>query len=427
MKMPPRPTASPFVRLRAQVGRLAKQLHEGARHTEHVREHLAQHEELSKQVGEDMTQHMDTVRGVERNLNGVSEWWRRHSLRVDKFIRTSDRVPRVVVDEQDVMDRLARIAAGSRPILVGPWTGEVGFELLYWIPFVRWFVEHHGVDRSRLHVISRGGPVSWYRDLTASYTDILTYYSPDQFRSRVAEHSWAKQDHFRQFDREIIRRTLDVLGTRRVSLLHPSLMYRRLKGYWSNRIPLREAISLMSHRRPQMPAPVPGLPAHYVAVRFYFSTCFPDTPANRAIVAQTVAALLTRVHVVFLNTGFRVDDHYDFNPESSHRLHTIDHVMTPERNLEVQTAVIARADAFVGSYGGLAYLPPLYGVPSMAIYSDRTFKSNHLDLANLVYGEVVPGKLFVVDVADCALLRRALLHRTPVMSQDAGAALSPSA
>ena len=27
------------------------------------------------------------------------------------------------------------------PILVGPWLSEVGFELLYWIPLLRWIKE----------------------------------------------------------------------------------------------------------------------------------------------------------------------------------------------------------------------------------------------------------------------------------------------
>jgi hypothetical protein len=175
-----------------------------------------------------------------------------------------------------------------------------------------------------------------------------------------------------------------------------------------------------------MPPPVPGLPTRYVAVRFYFSTCFPDTAANRTIIGETLGALMRQSDVVFLNTGFRVDDHYDFSPESAHHLHTIDHLITPERNLEVQSAVIAGADAFVGSYGGLSYLPPLFGVPSVALYSDRVFKSSHLDLANLIYAEAVPGKLTVLDVADLGLLRRALGGRAPVPVSSSRAA-SPSA
>jgi len=423
MNGPPRPAGSPLARLRAQVGRLGKELLERRRQTEQLmRDHRAQHEELGRNVDVDVTQHSATTRGLESHVHELSGAWRRHSAKASKFI---DRVPRTIVDEQDVMDRLERIAAGTRPILVGPWTGEVGFELLYWIPFVRWFVEHYGVDRGRLHVVSRGGPVSWYQDLTSSYSDILTHYSPEEFRGRTAEQAWAKQHQFRPFDREIVRHTLRGSSRRHVWLLHPSLMYRRFKGYWGNRLSLRHIMSLMSHRRPQTPPAVPGLPTRYVAVRFYFSTCFPDTVANRTIIGETLDALMRQTDVVFLNTGFRVDDHYDFSPESAHRLHTIDHLITPERNLELQSAVIARADAFVGSYGGLSYLPPLFGVPSVALYSDRVFKSCHLDLANLIYAEAVPGKLTVLDVADLGLLRRALVGRAPVPVSSSRAA-SPS-
>src|SRR5687767_8551319 len=57
---------------------------------------------------------------------------------------------------------LEKTAAGDAPIVVGPWTGEVGFELLYWIPFVRWACAEFGIDPRRLLVISRGGVGSWY-------------------------------------------------------------------------------------------------------------------------------------------------------------------------------------------------------------------------------------------------------------------------
>src|SRR5689334_25417524 len=47
------------------------------------------------------------------------------------------------------------------PILVGPWLSEIGFEALYWIPFLQRLI-HDGLDRSRLIPISRGGAAAWY-------------------------------------------------------------------------------------------------------------------------------------------------------------------------------------------------------------------------------------------------------------------------
>ena len=41
-------------------------------------------------------------------------------------------------------------------IVVGPWFGEVGFELLYWIPYVTYLKELYGWDPKKICVISRG-------------------------------------------------------------------------------------------------------------------------------------------------------------------------------------------------------------------------------------------------------------------------------
>ena len=49
-----------------------------------------------------------------------------------------------------VRRELAALASKPEPILVGPWLGEVGFELLYWIPFLRWFAETYAVPPERI-------------------------------------------------------------------------------------------------------------------------------------------------------------------------------------------------------------------------------------------------------------------------------------
>ena len=54
-------------------------------------------------------------------------------------------------------DLAATGRAAATPIVAGPWLGEVGFELLYWVPFLRWFAERFAVAPERLLVVSRGG------------------------------------------------------------------------------------------------------------------------------------------------------------------------------------------------------------------------------------------------------------------------------
>src|SRR5690348_16329422 len=40
---------------------------------------------------------------------------------------------------EEIDRQIADLASGTKPIVVGPWLAEVGYEVLYWIPFLRWF------------------------------------------------------------------------------------------------------------------------------------------------------------------------------------------------------------------------------------------------------------------------------------------------
>ena len=62
---------------------------------------------------------------------------------------------------------LERLRKTSGPILVGPWISEVGFEVLYWAPFLNWATKAYGLDSRRLIVISRGGARLWYQHVGA--------------------------------------------------------------------------------------------------------------------------------------------------------------------------------------------------------------------------------------------------------------------
>src|ERR1700749_2101260 len=60
-----------------------------------------------------------------------------------------------------VKRKLEALAVNTDPIVVGPWISEVGFELLYWIPFLHWVVDEYKIDLSRLTIVSRGGVRGW--------------------------------------------------------------------------------------------------------------------------------------------------------------------------------------------------------------------------------------------------------------------------
>jgi hypothetical protein len=120
-------------------------------------------------------------------------------------------------EAEETRELVTTLGRSGRPILVGPWLSEAGFELLYWIPFLAWAKAYGNLDPSQLVVISRGGAASWYRDITTNYEDVLSFYSPDEFRvrneSRIAEQRGRlKHVEISSFDREIVAKVSEKRG-----------------------------------------------------------------------------------------------------------------------------------------------------------------------------------------------------------------------
>ncbi|HET9362134.1 MAG TPA: glycosyltransferase family 2 protein [Vicinamibacterales bacterium] len=307
---------------------------------------------------------------------------------------------------------LDRVGKSSAPILVGPWVSEVGFELLYWIPFLTWAVKAFGLQDRRMVVVSRGGARLWYQHLTTEYVDVFDLMTVEEYRA-YSEERWSDKGHQKQFDvtdveRRILGLTRTRLGLGETQLLHPSLMYKLLRYYWYEKAPAGLLTKHTEYRR--LPAVERGdalkdLPSDYVAVRFYFRPSFPDTPENRRFAAGVIRALSRDVPVVLLNTGLDLDDHEDLQVPGGMGVHTVERLMTPQGNLEMQTRIVANARAFVGTYGGLAYLGPLYGVPSVGFYSHESeLVPAHLDVGWRL-GKVTGAPLSTIDVKGAGMLR----------------------
>src|SRR5882762_1274444 len=128
------------------------------------------------------------------------------------------------------------MVARSAPIVAGPWLGEVGFELLYWVPFLRWCAERLDVDPDRFMVMSRGGTATWYRPFAARYADVFARVSAEEFRdqhdARIRALGEQKQNRVTDFDRDLIAAAMRGAHMAEWSLLHPSRMYEVLNPYW---------------------------------------------------------------------------------------------------------------------------------------------------------------------------------------------------
>jgi hypothetical protein len=306
--------------------------------------------------------------------------------------------------------RVADMVAAPGPIIAGPWLGEVGFELLYWVPFLAWCAERFEIAPERWVVVSRGGTASWYRGMASRYADVFDQVTPEEFRAqhdqRVAELGEQKQTRGTAFEERLVVEVARRYGLTTWSLLHPSEMYALMNPFWWGHTDTSWVHRHARFRR--LPAPdlvgAPVIAGPYVATKFYFNECFPATEANREFAARTLRALAKEGPVIALSTGLALDDHDAFAARESGVQHLPEGI-DPARNLQVQTAVVAGAREFVGTYGGFSYLAPFHGVPSRAFYSHAAgFSARHLTLVQEAIAAIGSTRLDVHAVADAPVL-----------------------
>ncbi len=381
------------------------------------------------------------ARGLSRRVVGRVRWLRRRVARVTR--RSVRRLAGPLGLEgviwrrkqmRDLRLRMEALTDSGRPVIAGPFLGEIGFELLYWIPFLRWIAREYPKIGEQLVVVSRGGPRNWYAPLAGRYVDAFELLEPQELTGRRVGLKQRQSASELDLAAELAALASARLGIERAAELPPdalwALYYRNVKREQNAYARAVEAggatrPGLHSVYRTFEPPPLGPLKGvlprgDFVAVRFYFRPSFPDTEANRRLAASLIEALSQRTQVVLLNNGMELDEHRDLEVDRDSSITVIHPHMTAADNLEVQSIAISRAKGFLGTYGGLAYLPPHYGVPSVSLLEvAEAVKPWHLALAEAIFSGSPWGSIDVLSTSEERLSERVLELLGPGASGDA--------
>jgi len=118
----------------------------------------------------------------------------------------------------------------------------------------------------------------------------------------------------------------------------------------------------------------------------------------RRTLAWFVDSLAERTPVVLLDTGLVLDEHADYPFSPSGRVVSAKPWMTPSNNLGVQTQIIAGAQAFVGTCGSVAWLAPMLGVNTSAVYVDPKWLHAHLGVMLRASHRAGAGRFAALDL-----------------------------
>jgi hypothetical protein len=233
---------------------------------------------------------------------------------------------------------------------------------------------------------------------------------------RTEESGGQKQLRSGALDDELIAAARATVGGGEVTVCHPSLMYRLFNQFWFGN---RALDLVISHTKfapmAVMPATGLGLPREYVAAKFYTGAALPDTPECRRALRDIVAAASQRMPIVLLDTGMATDEHEDYPFRDLPNVFSLRDRLEPGTNLGVQTAVIAGARGYIGTCGSLAWLAPMLGVDTIAVYAEDRFLLSHIFFATQVYRHTGAARFDALDL-------RAIMHLdllTPAAAQDA--------
>lgn len=241
-------------------------------------------------------------------------------------------------------------------------------------------------------------------------------------RLRVARTGMLKQMAVTDFDRGLYADAAKTLGFTRYLTLHPAWMYQLLQPFWMGERGL-SWVGPQLRFAPMLAPEIPiVLPEKYVAVQFYARGTWEPSPITGSFAREAIQLIAKQLPVVLLTTGLHMDDHVDYLPKPlpenviclSDRL-----PCTPETSLAAVSAVMAKASAFVGTYGGLSHLAFRYQIPSVNLYTTwKGIMLAHKHLSEAVALQAgVP--YFVLKLGEVPLLQD-VLPRVVIQAKTAG-------
>jgi len=182
-------------------------------------------------------------------------------------------------------------------------------------------------------------------------------------------------------------------------------MFRLLRQFWLGNESLEYLFDHLIYA-PVSPPPVevPGLPAHFTAMKFYTGAALPDSDANRRQLRALVERVAAAGPIVLLDTRQAFDEHRDYLFDDIANVTSLAPSLAPQYNLAVQTEVIRRADRFIGTCGSLAWLAPMLGTDTIGIYDDDHLLTPHLYAARQAYRSMQAAPFTALDLRAARLL-----------------------
>ena len=319
------------------------------------------------------------------------------------------------IDTSD--NKYVNISSSPDLIICGPWLSEIGFELLYWIPFLNKKLQ--GYENIKKVIISRGGVTDWYKHLSkVEYIELNSTKYDENLKSyknlKLKERS-QKQTYITSFEKKIIENSIKDMNinNKKIHIIHPSEFFNLFRPYFLDQSKINEFINFLYPKSYESIDKFKNylnsdlIKEGFISMKIYSSSNFLNTLPYTNIqtfnfINQIIEDLLDKYNLILLNFDSN-DDHEQIKIDLSkfknkkYKIYFINNIfknINYENNIDIQNFIISNSKFFIGTYGGFSYLPPLYQKKSYALITNETkvIKRHQLIQKNLF------GNLEIIDL-----------------------------
>lgn len=299
-------------------------------------------------------------------------------------------------------------------IFLGPWLGEVGPELQYWIPFIQKLLKGDLFKRQKIIAVSRGGVDVWYANITSNYIDLFDHLSPGEYqkiRSEVLKNS-QKQVNIHPMEKLLIEKIAKHEKITSYHLIHPSFMWKTIVRWLQEKITLDKMLYTLDFQPitsiiPQYKKYIDSLklPKQYFVVRFYTNSVFQVTNGVLAELNELISMISRTKPVILLQTDYNLDDHKTIKLSTNNNVIKIESKLPNRINLGIQTELVRRSEGFIGTNGGFSILPGMLGKPVLSFTTGERGKYINLfskhETVTQIWNERINNNLYTQIHLNC--------------------------
>lgn len=273
-------------------------------------------------------------------------------------------------------NKVEDIIKTNKKIIFGPWLGEVGYELLYWIPFIRKLCKNNNLSYENIYIISRGGVSEWYSDFSKNYIDIFDLISKENFddiKNKIFQQNKSQKQSKMKMDIEFLKKYFSETD---YFFFTPSLMFNILPNYFKGYYGIQFIKKYFEYKEinlndknfeSNLLKRYNLTKGEYTAIKFYKRESY----ENNESIHEMLNKISKGKKLISLDQQQTYDEHENFNNNYKCLGN-----LPLNQNLKIQSYIIKNSKYFYGTYGGFAYLATLLGTPNTTFETKKEFNQN---------------------------------------------------